>query len=86
MRTVFQNLAEPNFYRKNAEAQHVPLIGYAITDVLSDPKMKGDTPHPNAEGDVRLAEKIFKALQSIGYCRRKNKKSRDVALVTKRAK
>ncbi|MGB7596775.1 MAG: GDSL-type esterase/lipase family protein [Gallionella sp.] len=67
MGAVFQDLTAPDFYRKVAEAQHVPLIEDAIADVLSDPKLKGDTLHPNAEGHVRLAEKIFKELQSIGY-------------------
>ncbi len=67
MRAVFQDLSAPDFYRKVAEAQHVPLIEDAIADVLSDPKLKGDTLHPNAEGHARLAEKIFRELQSIGY-------------------
>jgi acyl-CoA thioesterase I len=67
MRAVFQNLSAPDFYRKLAEAQHVPLIEDAIAKVLSDPKLKGDTLHPNAEGHARLAEKIYKELQSIGY-------------------
>ncbi len=67
MRAVFQNLSAPDFYRKLAEAQHVPLIEDAFADVLSDPKLKGDALHPNAEGHVRLAENIFKELQSIGY-------------------
>jgi acyl-CoA thioesterase-1 len=67
MRVVFQNLSAPDFYRKVAEAQHVPLIEAAIADVLSDPTLKVDALHPNAEGHVRLAEKIYKELQSIGY-------------------
>lgn len=67
MRAVFQNLSAPDFYRKLAEAQHVSLIGDAIADVLSNPKLKGDALHPNAEGHARLAEKIYQALQSIGY-------------------
>ncbi|MGA7593793.1 MAG: arylesterase [Gallionella sp.] len=67
MRAVFRDLAAPDFYRKVAEAQHVPLIEDAIADVLSDPELKGDAVHPNADGHVRLAEKIYKELQSIGY-------------------
>jgi acyl-CoA thioesterase-1 len=62
MRVVFQNLSAPDFYRKVAEAQHVPLIEAAIADVLSDPTLKVDALHPNAEGHVRLAEKIYKEL------------------------
>ncbi|MCG6932710.1 MAG: hypothetical protein LJE57_03635 [Gallionella sp.] len=62
MRAVFQNLSSPDFYRKVAEAQHVPLIAIAIADVLSDPELKGNALHPNAEGHERLAEKIYKEL------------------------
>jgi len=67
MRAVFQDLSAPGFYRRVAAAQHVQLIGDAIAEVLSDPKLKGDALHPNAEGHARLAEKIYKKLQSIGY-------------------
>jgi len=67
MRAVFRDLSAPDFYRKVAEAQHVPLIEDAIADVLSNPELKGDALHPNAEGHARLAEKIYKELQSIGY-------------------
>ena len=67
MRAAFRDLAAPDFYRKLAEAQHVPLIEDAIADVLSDPELKGDAVHPNAEGHARLADKIYKELQSIGY-------------------
>ena len=67
MRAAFRDLAAPDFYRKIAEAQHVPLIEDAIADVLSDPELKGDAVHPNAAGHARLADKIYKELQSIGY-------------------
>ncbi|MBI1174378.1 MAG: arylesterase [Sideroxydans sp.] len=69
MGAVFQHLSAPDFYRKIAEAQQVPLIEDAIADVLSDPKLKGDQIHPNAAGHALLAEKIYAALQAIGYAR-----------------
>lgn len=67
MGAVFQNLSAPDFYRKVAEEQHVPLIEDAIAEVISDPQLKGDPLHPNAAGHELLSEKIFKELQSIGY-------------------
>jgi len=67
MGAVFQHLSAPDFYRKVAEEQQVPLIEDAIADVISDPQLKGDPLHPNAAGHARLSEKIFKELQSIGY-------------------
>ena len=67
MGAVFQHLSAPDFYRKIAEQQQVPLIEDAIADVLSDPELKGDPLHPNAAGHVLLSEKIFKELKSLGY-------------------
>ncbi len=66
---VFQHLSAPGFYGEIADAQQVPLIEDAIPDVVSDRELKGDPLHPNAAGHALLAEKIFKALKSIGYAR-----------------
>jgi len=67
MGAVFQHLSAPDFYRKLAETQHVPLIEDAIAEVISDPKLKGDPLHPNAAGHKVLSEKIFEELKAIGY-------------------
>lgn len=64
---AFQNLSAAEFYSGLAEAHQIPLIEDAIAEVLSDPKMKGDPLHPNAAGHAQLAQKIFDALQAIGY-------------------
>jgi len=69
MSAVFQNLSAPPFYKQVAEQQQVPLIDDAIAEVLSDPQLKGDQIHPNAEGHALLAEKIYRELQAIGYAR-----------------
>ncbi|MBI4808985.1 MAG: arylesterase [Nitrosomonadales bacterium] len=66
---VFQHLSAPDFYRKLAEEQQIPLIEDAIADVLSDPQLKGDPLHPSAAGHAQLSEKIFAELQAIGYAR-----------------
>ncbi|MFH2134644.1 MAG: arylesterase [Pseudomonadota bacterium] len=64
---VLRNLSAPEFYRQVATAHQVPLIEDAIAEVLSDPLLKGDQVHPNAEGHARLAVKIHEALRDIGY-------------------
>ncbi len=64
---VLRNLSAPEFYGRVAGAQQVPLIEDAIAEVLSDPLLKGDQIHPNAEGHARLAGKIHEALRDIGY-------------------
>ena len=64
---VLRNLSAPEFYRQVAESQQVPLIEDAIAEVLSDPLLKSDQIHPNAEGHARLVGKIHDALREIGY-------------------
>jgi acyl-CoA hydrolase len=64
---VLRNLSAPEFYGRVAGAHQVPLIEDAIAEVLSDPLLKGDQIHPNAEGHAALAMKIFEALRDIGY-------------------
>jgi acyl-CoA hydrolase len=64
---VLRNLPVPDFYRRVAGSHQVPLIEDAIAEVLSDPLLKGDQIHPNAEGHAVLATKIFEALRDIGY-------------------
>lgn len=64
---MLRNLSAADFYRGVADEHGVPLIEDAVAEVLSDPQMKGDPLHPNAEGHRLLAEKLFSALQSIGY-------------------
>ncbi|MBZ0132308.1 MAG: arylesterase [Rhodocyclaceae bacterium] len=66
---LFQNLTPPAFYAEIAEARKVPLIGDAVPEVLSDPDLKLDPLHPNAEGHAALAGKAFDALRKLGYVR-----------------
>jgi lysophospholipase L1-like esterase len=66
---VFQNLSPPSFYAEIAKERKTPLIADAIADVLSDPDLKLDQLHPNAEGQKALAGKAFDALRKLGYVR-----------------
>lgn len=66
---LFQNLSPPAFYAEIAEERRVPLIGDAVPEVLSDPDLKLDPLHPNAEGHAALAGKAFDALRKLGYVR-----------------
>jgi acyl-CoA thioesterase-1 len=66
---AFHNLSAADFYLRVADEQQVPLIEDAIAEVLSDPQMKGDPLHPNDAGHAQLSQKIFDALNSIGYAR-----------------
>jgi len=66
---VFQSLSPPSFYAEIAKERKVPLIADAIAEVLSDPTLKLDQLHPNAEGHKALAGKAFDALRKLGYVR-----------------
>ncbi len=66
---VFQSLSAPPFYAEVADERKVPLIADAVPDVLSDPALKLDQLHPNAEGHIALAGKVFDALRKLGYVR-----------------
>ena len=66
---AFHHLSAPDFYREIAKAQQAPLIEDVLADVLSDPQLKVDQLHPNAEGHVRLAAEIFEELMAMGYAR-----------------
>lgn len=64
---VLRNLSAATFYRDIAREQTAPLIEEAIPDVLSDPLLKVDQLHPNAEGHARLTEHLLAELKKIGY-------------------
>ncbi len=66
---LFQNLSPPPFYAEIAKERKVPLIDGAVPEVLSDPDLKLDPLHPNAEGHRALAGKTFDALRKLGYVR-----------------
>lgn len=63
---VFQSLSDAPIYADLAAELEVPLIEDAVSEVLSDPSLKLDQLHPNAEGSRVLAEKAVKALQELG--------------------
>jgi len=66
---VFQRLTAAPFYAEIAKERQVPLVEDAIAEVLSDPNLKLDQLHPNAEGQKALAGKLFDALRRLGYVR-----------------
>lgn len=63
---VFQSLSDAPIYEELAAQLKVPLLDDVVSEVLSDPALKLDHLHPNAEGSRVLAEKAVKALQALG--------------------
>lgn len=64
---VFQRLSDAPFYEELAKRLDVPLLADVVSEVLSDPALKIDQLHPNAEGSRLLADKAAEALRELGF-------------------
>jgi acyl-CoA hydrolase len=60
-------LPDAELYEELAEEEKVPLVPKVFARILSDPGLKADQIHPNAEGYRQLAEGIADGLRRAGY-------------------
>jgi lysophospholipase L1-like esterase len=65
-RPALLGLESAALYRRLGEALQLPLEAEVIAEVLSDPDLKSDQIHPNAEGYRRMAEAVYRLLQRAG--------------------
>lgn len=63
---VFRNLADAAFYAEIGKRRDVPVIEDAVADVLSQPELKLDQLHPNADGHRVLAAQVVRKLKRVG--------------------
>ena len=56
----------PDFYRELAKELDVPFEGKALKRILTDPNLKSDPIHPNAEGYAQLAGDLLKLIRKSG--------------------
>jgi lysophospholipase L1-like esterase len=63
---MLQGLDDAAFYAELAEANRVALIEAVIADVLSDPALKLDRLHPNADGQQEVVRRFVEVLREIG--------------------
>jgi acyl-CoA hydrolase len=63
-------LPDAELYEQLAEDEKVPLVPNVFAAILSDPGLKSDQIHPNAEGYRKLAEGIADGLRKAGYLAR----------------
>lgn len=67
LRAAVGNLADHPMYEAIAKETATPLIADVFSKVLSDRSLKADQIHPNATGYSKVNEKIYKALQKLGF-------------------
>jgi len=60
-------LPDAELYEQLAEEEKVPLVPKVFARILSDPGLKSDQIHPNAEGYRQLAEGIAELLRDAGF-------------------
>lgn len=56
-------------YADTASSRGVMLVEHAVSDVLSDGRLRLDPLHPNAEGQLALAEALEKSFRTAGWLR-----------------
>lgn len=59
-------LSSARVYENLASELDVAFDGDVLPDILSDPSLKSDPIHPNAEGYRRMAERLFERLTELG--------------------
>ncbi len=64
---VVTGLPDADLYAQLAEEEKVPLVPRVFARILSDPGLKADQIHPNAEGYRQLADGIAAGLREAGY-------------------
>jgi len=61
------SLPDAELYEQLAEEEKVPLVPDVFARILSDPGLKADQIHPNAEGYRQLADGIADGLRKAGF-------------------
>jgi len=59
-------LSSAPFYKELAESNQIPLENTVLSNILTDIRLKSDQIHPNAEGYVVFANRIYTLLQQTG--------------------
>ncbi len=64
---VIGGLPDAELYEQLADEEGIPLVPKVFARILSDPGLKSDQIHPNAEGYRQLAEGIAERLRQVGF-------------------
>jgi acyl-CoA thioesterase I len=59
-------LSSADFYEELADEYSVPIDTEALPEILSDPDLKADPVHPNAQGYRMMAQAVYRLLEDHG--------------------
>ncbi len=60
-------LSALELYEEIADEEDVPLLSGLLADILSQPSLKNDQIHPNAQGYKKMADRIYTKLKEHGW-------------------
>jgi len=67
LRAAVGSLSDHALYETIAKDTKTPMINDVFSEVLSDRNLKSDQIHPNAAGYLKVNQKMYKALQKLGF-------------------
>ena len=67
LRAAVGSLSDHTLYETIAKDTKTPLINDVFSEVLSDRNLKSDQIHPNAAGYLKVNQKMYEALQKLGF-------------------
>jgi acyl-CoA hydrolase len=67
---VARKASDAALYRELGDEENVPVVHDVFADILSDPALRADQIHPNAEGYRKMAAGIYARLREMGLAPR----------------
>jgi len=56
-----------DLYEEVADETNTPFLSGVLSEILSDPSLKSDQIHPNADGYQKMAKAVYDALKKYGW-------------------
>jgi len=60
-------ISDLHLYKEVSDEEDIPLLSKMYANIITEPSLKSDQIHPNAQGYSVMAEKIFESLNKHGW-------------------
>ena len=60
-------ISDLDLYKEVSDEEDIPLLSKMYANIITEPSLKSDQIHPNAQGYSVMAEKIFESLNKHGW-------------------